>query len=1077
MSMKVAARTFVPALIFLGLWPFAFSSSTLNFPRISYDSQTFTGMAFVNPNNSKASITLSAYGTDGLLIHRTGFTNPVTLTVKPGQQIARVLADSDMFGDLPPEQIAWVQATSSQDGITGFFLFLNNSITILDGADLPKLGRKIVFHEVQEGNEASTEINIINPTTTPAELTLTLFRPEQAPVSPASPPTLAGRGVLRFSPMDLFNVESIPAGSYVVVNSPTNIGGFEFIRVPGQDLLGMNAVPATDVQQILYFPQMAVRGPWTTTLGLVNYSNESVIVTISAFTPDGALYAGSQLQGDNPKSVGLGPNGAMYQDVEDLFRFTGDETIAGWIKVEATSTSLNGFVSYGLKKSGSTGGSLAAVTSQSTALTHGLFSHVATASGYFTGVALLNPGQIANPYRVAAFRLDGTLVGTFDGVLRPGQRISQVIDEFVPGARGQLGGFILVRSTQPIYMTSLFGTSNGKVLANIPPQPSPAGFAPDSSQPSIKVNPPLAVVQPNATNQFSLTGPAGARTWKVNGVAGGDDSVGRITAAGLYTAPSDIPDPLPVTVSAEIARTGSTPLAGGATVDVLKKETLVAGTGQVLSVAYLQSLQRLYSAELAGTSVSAASSATPAAGSGSDIFLTWPKKQRHRLLQQPGVEIPKILPFQVATNPQDPNQIKEYLLLLDKTNGQVLRYDPTVPNSASNPTAVVTNLNSPNSMVFDPSSGDLLVAESQSISSFARSSLTADLASLRRSGPGSAVSKLIVDNLGGIARGISVDACTGRIFVSLGNGQILQIDRLTGERTQVQVPSLGLPGQMLGLYRREIPCPAAFQILVADPGTSRVALVDPSSSTPESLTWLSGLLPQDITYLPIGNAITGAAGVLLGEKKMQAAGGDVSLVQTPGLYTNKQANVGQPVLGDSYSDPVGDTFGTGDYQIDLTRVQIDRQSESPGFFVIELQFAEPVSLPGTTGAQNEVYGYIDFDTDQNESTGASSYVDYYSPYSPGLGVDYQLVLSDYTGQRFPLYRFESQTGTWSDTPVAYASVEGGGNTVMLFLDLYQGNTASDFNSFNFAVVVGTYQEPTDAAPNGGHLTSVSSAGY
>lgn len=1068
MSTKTAVRTLSLILFFLGLCPYALSSSTLNFPRISYDSKTFTGMAFVNPNSTQAVISLSAFGTDGTLIHRAGFTNPVTLTVPAGQQIARVLTDPHMFGSLPADQIAWVQATSNQDGITGFFLYLNNSITALDGADLPELGRKIVFHEIQDDDEGSTEVNIINPTTTSALLTLTLFRPGLDPVSPDSQPTLAGHAVLRLSPRDFFNVESVPAGSYLEVTSSTNIGGFEFIRVPGQDLLGMNAAPATDVQQILYFPQMAVRGPWTTTLGIVNYSNESVIATISAFTPDGVLYSGSQLQGDNPKSVGLGPNGALYRDVEQLFGFTGDETILGWLKVEATSTSLNGFISYGLEKSGATGGSLAAVTSQATALTQGLFSHVATASGYFTGVALLNPGQIANPYRVAAFKIDGSLVGTFDGVLRPGQRISQVINEFVPDSLGQTGGFILVRSTQPIYMTSLFGTSNGKVLANIPPQPSPVSFVPDSTQPSVKVDPTLAVVQPNATNQFSLTGPAGDRTWKVNGIEGGDASVGQITVSGLYTAPADIPNPLPVTVSAEIAREGSTPLAGGATVDVLKKETLVAGTGQVLSVAYLQSLQRLYTAELAGNGASAASYAAPAANDTSQIFLAYPQEERHLLLSRPGVEIPKILPFQVAINPQSPDQVKEYLLLLDKTNGQVLRYDPTALNfEGTNPTSVISGLDSPNSMVFDPSSGDLLVAESQQISSFARSSLTADIGSLRRSGPGPEVSKLLVDNLQSPPQGISVDACTGLIFLSLDNGRILAIDRATGVRTDVT--RFELPGQMLGLYRREIPCPVAFQLLVTDPGTGQVHLVNPWPSTPEGTTWLSGLLSRDIAYLPIGNEITGSAGVLLGEQ-VQGAGGEVSLVQTPGLYTNKQANVGTPEVGDTVSDPRGDTFGTLDYPIDITNVQINHDPQNPYSVSILIEFAEPVSPPVGTGAANELYGYIDFDTDQDESTGASSYIDLHSPYVSNLGVDYQLDFSEYDPQNhsIPLYRYDPTPGVgWEDTGIP-AGVEFQGNAAFVFLEI------SDMDPdgyFNVAVVFGSPEELTDAAPNGGYLTT------
>lgn len=1063
MVTRTAARTLILFLLLCGLSQYGLSSSTLNFPRISNDSGTFTGLAFVNPSAAQAQITLTAYGPSGTLVRGSGIRNPVTLTVPAGRQIARVLTDSDMFGNLPANQASWVQATSNTDGITGFFLFLNGSITTFDGADLPQVGRKIVFHAIQDDADASTEVNIINPGTTATNLDLTLFVPSQGPIVPDTSPSLPAHGVLRFSPRDFFGVDSIPAGSYLVVNSNTNLGGFEFIRVPGQDLLGLNAVPSGDVQQVLYFPQMAVRGPWTTTLGLVNYSNESVLVTISAFTPDGALYSGSQVGGENPKTVGLAPNGALYQDVEQLFGFTGDETILGWLKVSASSASLNGFISYGLEKSGATGGSLAAVTSQATALSYGLFSHIATTQGYFTGLALLNPGQIANPYRVAAFKQDGSLLGTFDGVLRPGQRVSQVINEFVKASAAQSGGFILVRSTQPLYMTSLFGTAS--VLANIPAQPAPTSFAPDSGQPTVKVNPPLAVVQPKGTNKFSLTGVTGSPVWKVNGIANGNPTVGRIDSTGLYTAPTNIPDPLPVTVSAEIARTDATPISGGATVDVLTKETLVSGTGQVLSVAFLKSLQRLYTAELAGTAGSQAGSVSPAAAGTSEIYQDDPTipGSRQRLLSRAGAEFAKILAFPLTVNPQT-QDVKEYLLLLDKTGGQILRYDPAAANSGTNPSTVISGLSSPSSIALDPTTGNLLVAESQQISTFSRSQLTSGLSLRRRPGSGPELPTQIAGNLPGAPEGIAVDACTGNIFVSLDNGRILRVDRLSGQYTEAA--RFELAGEVLGLYRNEIPCPTAFQLLVADPGTGRVQLFDPSGSFP-SFTWLSNVQARDLAYLPIGNELTGSAGILLGDL-IPGGGGDVSLVRTPGLYTDKQANVPLVVAGTNVADPRGDTFGTSGYQIDITQVWIDRPQFEP-FVSIYVEFTEPVAAPGSGNGGNEVYGFIDFDTDQNESTGASSYIDFYSPYASNLGVDYQLAFYEYNNSDYtlPLYRFDAQSGEFVPTGInAYAYFEG----PSVFIQLALPQMDPD-GLFNFAVVLGNDLEPTDAAPNGGYLTT------
>jgi hypothetical protein len=69
----------------------------------------------------------------------------------------------------------------------------------------------------------------------------------------------------------------------------------------------------------------------------------------------------------------------------------------------------------------------------------------------------------------------------------------------------------------------------------------------------ISISPSQATVAAGATQLFfaSVTGTANhAVTWKVNGTTGGDVTSGTISAAGLYIAPSTIPSPATVTVSA-----------------------------------------------------------------------------------------------------------------------------------------------------------------------------------------------------------------------------------------------------------------------------------------------------------------------------------------------------------------------------------------------------------------------------------------------------------------------------------------------------------------------------------------------
>jgi hypothetical protein len=89
-------------------------------------------------------------------------------------------------------------------------------------------------------------------------------------------------------------------------------------------------------------------------------------------------------------------------------------------------------------------------------------------------------------------------------------------------------------------------TKSGAALATItaPPPPAPV---------SVSVAPGTANLQTGASQSFtaSVTNTSNAAvTWQVNGVAGGNSTVGTISTAGVYTAPSAVPSPATVTVTA-----------------------------------------------------------------------------------------------------------------------------------------------------------------------------------------------------------------------------------------------------------------------------------------------------------------------------------------------------------------------------------------------------------------------------------------------------------------------------------------------------------------------------------------------
>ena len=75
---------------------------------------------------------------------------------------------------------------------------------------------------------------------------------------------------------------------------------------------------------------------------------------------------------------------------------------------------------------------------------------------------------------------------------------------------------------------------------------------------SVTVNPPSASVAASGGSQtFAATVTNTSNTavnWSVNGMAGGDSTVGTISAFGVYTAPTAVPNPATVTVTATSAR-------------------------------------------------------------------------------------------------------------------------------------------------------------------------------------------------------------------------------------------------------------------------------------------------------------------------------------------------------------------------------------------------------------------------------------------------------------------------------------------------------------------------------------------
>jgi hypothetical protein len=115
--------------------------------------------------------------------------------------------------------------------------------------------------------------------------------------------------------------------------------------------------------------------------------------------------------------------------------------------------------------------------------------------------------------------------------------------------------------------------ANVTIQATSTENPSSSGTANVTIQPppvTVSVTPANATLAPSATQQFNalVTGSADTGvTWSVNGIAGGNTTLGTISITGTYVAPAEIPNPANVTIRA--TSTASTSSSAAAIVSIV----------------------------------------------------------------------------------------------------------------------------------------------------------------------------------------------------------------------------------------------------------------------------------------------------------------------------------------------------------------------------------------------------------------------------------------------------------------------------------------------------------------------------
>jgi Leucine Rich repeats (2 copies)/Leucine Rich Repeat len=446
------------------------------FPIWKMEQGSFTGIAFSNYGSEQANITLSAYDEDG---HRLTIpVNPAQVNVEPGKQKARLGTELFEVTEIS-EQLSWVEAASDQ--LLGtFFTFGSSDMRMLDGAvTQSRPSRRVYFTRptaagtLGENNEAG-EVNIIliNPLDQNTELTL--YLKQGGELVDLRSQNISAKGMILTTAEKLFGTESLINDGYIEVKTKIGGGIIGFSRVDFPETgttLALNAAEPSSAET-LYSAQLA-SGPGAggsgmeTHIRLVNPMENPREVTFTAIAEDGTLLA-------EPVTQILGGQTAAEFRAWDLFEFVGTSAV-GSLVIEADAGGIVGDVIFtpfeGIEYA-------AAMPLQTRPVKEAVFNHIANSEEIYTGLAFFNPGEETAEITIIAKRGDGTEAGTRQITLAPGHRISRTLHDpdMLPGTASQLDGFISISSTQPIICQQLFGSTDLRFLAAVPPTTSYTGM-------------------------------------------------------------------------------------------------------------------------------------------------------------------------------------------------------------------------------------------------------------------------------------------------------------------------------------------------------------------------------------------------------------------------------------------------------------------------------------------------------------------------------------------------------------------------------------------------------------------------
>ncbi len=436
------------------------SGITYAYPFWTSGQDRFTGLAFANYGETETAVQLTAFGQDGS--PSPFFRNPAVFAVPARSQLAALTSELfDVNSGAP--QFGWVELWSSQP--LGTMFQIGGPASLDGGSAVSEPAKTLYFTRLMDGSGLGgrswrTTVSLINPGLQPVTVELRQIK-NAKPVANAATVSIPARGCVYASPQEWFG-DPVPEADYLRADVVEEAGLVGFEMVDADDPEATICLPAVagdsavGPAEFLYSAQLAASDGYYTELKLVNTATTSRKVTLRATDDIGQPLA-------DPVVVDLSAGGSVGRDAGALFQWKSAQRV-GSLRVEANGPGVIGDVLFG-----DVGGGFmaAALPLQTRLLTEAVFGQVANGLGFFTGLAVLNPGQVDADVTIQVFSNDGKQTGETVRRLASGVRLVGLLTELLPETAGQIGGYVRLVSTQPVVAQQLFG--NGDILSAVVP--------------------------------------------------------------------------------------------------------------------------------------------------------------------------------------------------------------------------------------------------------------------------------------------------------------------------------------------------------------------------------------------------------------------------------------------------------------------------------------------------------------------------------------------------------------------------------------------------------------------------------